>query len=275
MPELPEVETVCAGLRSTILNKKITNAENLRPNLRIPFPVNFSQQLRGKTVSSVERRAKYIIITLDDETVVIAHLGMSGKMIVYNNLQNERKKHDHAVFQFENGMEMVFNDARRFGLITFSDTANLNKHELIVNLGLEPLEENFGGESLYKILQKKSTPIKTTIMDASLVVGVGNIYACEALFRSKINPEKKSNTLTEKQCDLLAENIKIILSEAIKSGGSTLRDYVRSSGDSGYFQHSFKVYGRAGDDCYVCSNKIKRMKQSGRSTFYCDVCQDL
>jgi formamidopyrimidine-DNA glycosylase len=273
MPELPEVETVCAGLRSTILHKKITNAENFRPNLRIPFPSNFSQHLKGKTVNSVKRRAKYIIITLDDDSVIIAHLGMSGKMIVYNNLQNERKKHDHAVFQFENGMEMVFNDTRRFGLITFSDIANLNKHELIANLGLEPLEEIFNGESLYKILQKKSTPIKNTIMDASTVVGVGNIYACEALFRSQIHPAKKSNLLTQKQCNLLADNIKTILLAAIEAGGSTLRDYVQSSGDEGYFQHNFKVYGRVSENCYVCSNEIKRIKQSGRSTFYCENCQ--
>jgi len=273
MPELPEVETVCAGLRQTILNKKIVNAEHLRPNLRIPFPANFSEHLSNKIIKSVERRAKYIIITLDDDSIIIAHLGMSGKMVVYNSFQNQRQKHDHAVFRFDSGIEMVFNDTRRFGLITFSDVANLNSHKLIANLGLEPLEEEFNGDALYSILQKKQTPIKNTIMDASLVVGVGNIYACEALFRSKINPSSKSNTISKEKCDLLANNIKNILQEAIQSGGSTLRDYVQSSGDSGYFQHNFNVYGRAGEPCNVCGNEVKRIKQSGRSTFFCDSCQ--
>ncbi|MDA0782242.1 MAG: bifunctional DNA-formamidopyrimidine glycosylase/DNA-(apurinic or apyrimidinic site) lyase [Rickettsiales bacterium] len=273
MPELPEVETVCRGLRQSILNKKITKAQNFRPNLRIPFPANFSEHLKDKTVKSVGRRAKYIIITLDDDSVIIAHLGMSGKMIVHRNFQNRREKHDHAIFQFEDGMEMVFNDTRRFGLITFSDIANLNSHKLIANLGLEPLEEAFNGQSLYEILKNRSTPIKNTIMDASLIVGVGNIYACEALFRSRINPTKKSNTLTEKQCEDLALNIKKILLEAIESGGSTLRDYVQSSGGTGYFQHNFKVYGRGGEPCNICENELIRIKQSGRSTFYCRICQ--
>lgn len=273
MPELPEVETVCNGLRQTILNKKIIKAENFRPNLRIPFPANFSTHLKDKLVKSVERRAKYIIITLDDDSIVIAHLGMSGKMVVHQNFQNKREKHDHAVFQFEDGMEMVFNDTRRFGLITFSDVANLNSHKLIANLGLEPLEDRFDGEALYEILQRKSIPIKSSIMDASLVVGVGNIYACEALFRSNIDPLKKSNKLSKEQCVILAGNIKTVLNEAILSGGSTLRDYVQSSGSTGYFQHNFQVYGRDGESCNICKNKIKRIKQSGRSTFYCDNCQ--
>jgi formamidopyrimidine-DNA glycosylase len=273
MPELPEVETVCRGLAKSILDKKIVNAENLRPNLRIPFPSNFSAHLKNKTIIGIKRRAKYILITLDDQSVIIAHLGMSGKMVVHDNFQNMRQLHDHAIFQFENGKEVVFNDPRRFGLITFSDTANLANHKLIVNLGVEPLEEGFNDAVLYELLHKKSTPVKLAIMDASLVVGVGNIYACEALFRSKISPLKKSSELTKAQCKALAQNIKDVLNEAIIAGGSTLRDYVQASGDSGYFQHKFKVYGREGEACITCKKEIKRIKQSGRSTFYCENCQ--
>ncbi len=273
MPELPEVETVCRGLAQNILGKTITNAQNFRPNLRIPFPENFSSQLKGRKITGIKRRAKYILMTLDDGKVVLAHLGMSGKMVVYNNFQNSRAKHDHAIFQLDDGKEVVFNDQRRFGLITFSDTANINSHKLIVGLGLEPLEDEFNGKALYDILQRKSSPVKNVIMDASQVVGVGNIYACEALFRSGILPIKPANEITSQKADELAQNIKIILREAIESGGSTLRDYVQSSGDSGYFQHKFHVYGREGQSCHTCQDSIKRVKQSGRSTFYCDICQ--
>jgi formamidopyrimidine-DNA glycosylase len=229
--------------------------------------------LQGRKITAIARRAKYILITLDDNTVIIAHLGMSGKMIVHDNFQNEHKPHDHAIFRFDDGKEVVFNDPRRFGLITFSDTANLNKHKLIANLGLEPLEAEFDGKILHELLKNKSAPIKSTIMDASLVVGVGNIYACEALLRSCISPLKPSNKITLDKCKELAKNIKDVLSEAIESGGSTLRDYVQSSGDSGYFQHKFKVYGREGEPCVNCKTTIKRIKQAGRSTFYCENCQ--
>lgn len=273
MPELPEVETVCRGLEQNILNQTIVNAENFRPNLRIPFPDNFSEALKNRTIIDIKRRAKYILITLDDDTVVIAHLGMSGKMVVHENFQNERKKHDHAIFQFDNGKEVVFNDTRRFGLITFSSKNTLNSHKLIANLGVEPLDDIFDGEKLYKMLCKKNVPVKSAIMDASLVVGVGNIYACEALFRSGIDPVRKASSIRKEECELLCKNIRNILQEAIKSGGSTLRDYVQSSGESGYFQHSFAVYGRNGEPCNVCKTEILRIKQSGRSTFLCKECQ--
>lgn len=273
MPELPEVETVCRGLAKTILGKKIINATNFRPNLRIPFPENFSDALNGRTIANIERRAKYILITLDDDTIIIAHLGMSGKMVVYDKFQNQRKNHDHALFQFDDGKEVVFNDPRRFGLITFSDIANIDSHKLIAHLGVEPLEDEFSGKKLYELLKNKNTPIKNTIMDASIVVGVGNIYVCEALFRSAILPTCKSRSISLKKCEELATNIKDVLNEAILSGGSTLRDYVQSSGDSGYFQHQFYVYGREGEPCNICNNSIQRIKQSGRSTFYCSKCQ--
>lgn len=273
MPELPEVETVCRGLSQNINGRKIIHAENTRPNLRIPFPADFSSHLEGKKVTAIKRRAKYILITLDDDTVIIAHLGMSGKMIVYDNFQNERKKHDHAIFRFDNGKEVVFNDPRRFGLITFSDIASLKNHKLLASLGVEPLEDEFSGKELFHLFKGKTTPVKHAIMDAALVVGVGNIYACEALFRSGIAPTKKSGEISSEKCNLLAQNIKDVLHESIISGGSTLRDYVQSSGESGYFQHNFAVYGREGKACQNCNDVIKRIRQSGRSTFFCPSCQ--
>ncbi|MCE3232954.1 MAG: DNA-formamidopyrimidine glycosylase [Rickettsiaceae bacterium] len=273
MPELPEVETVCRGLAQNILDTKIIRAENLRPNLRIPFPDNFSGQLKNKTIKSIHRRAKYILITLDDSSIIIAHLGMSGKMVVHDAFQNRRELHDHAVFQFDNGKEVVFNDPRRFGLITFSDTKTINQHKLIASLGVEPLENEFTGEVLHQLLHKKSTPVKLAIMDASLVVGVGNIYACEALFKSGISPTKKASEVSLAKCKTLVANIKEVLNAAIIAGGSTLRDYVQASGDSGYFQHNFTVYGRQNEPCVTCQNPINRIKQSGRSTFYCNRCQ--
>jgi formamidopyrimidine-DNA glycosylase len=273
MPELPEVETVCRGLEQNILGTKIVRAENFRPNLRIPFPDNFSQHLKNKTIKAIKRRAKYIVITLDDDSVIIAHLGMSGKMVVHNSFQNQRALHDHALFQFDNGKEVVFNDPRRFGLITFSDTENLNQHKLIANLGVEPLEDDFNGKVLHSLLEGKSIPVKLAIMDASLVVGVGNIYACEALFRTGISPTRKAAEVSKKECDKLAQNIKEVLSAAIIAGGSTLKDYVQASGDSGYFQHNFQVYGRVGEDCVTCQKPIERIRQSGRSTFFCGKCQ--
>lgn len=271
MPELPEVETVCRGLSSTILGGEIVSAENLRPNLRIPFPENFSEKLKGRKIKEIKRRAKYILITLDDDLCIIAHLGMSGQMIVYNNFQNDRKKHDHAVFRFADGKEMVFNDPRRFGLITFAEDAA--SHKLINKLGIEPLLDEFTGSVLYNILQKRKSPVKNTIMDASLIVGVGNIYACEALFRSNVLPDRPSNKVKKQESEALCKNIKDVLNEAINSGGSTLKDYAQSSGESGYFQHSFKVYGREGESCVVCNNIIQRIKQSGRSSFFCPNCQ--
>lgn len=274
MPELPEVETVCRGLNKSILGKVIANAENMRPNLRIAFPDDFSSALEERKIVKIHRRAKYILITLDDDRIIIMHLGMSGKIIYHNTPKEDLAKHDHAVIEFSDNSQIIFNDPRRFGLITFSNISNISSHKLIHNLGVEPLTDEFDGAYLFGKLQKKSTPIKKTIMDANLVVGVGNIYACEALFKSKIMPDRKSNQVNLQECNELAGNIKQVLIAAINSGGSTLRDYVNSSGDSGYFQHQFDVYGRENEECRFCGNKILRMKQSGRSTFYCANCQD-
>lgn len=273
MPELPEVETICCGLRPHLVGRKIVRAEHFRPDLRIPFPPAFSITLEEKTITTVTRRAKYLLMTLEDGTVLLVHLGMSGKMVLYPSARNQRQTHDHVLFRLDDGQEVVFNDPRRFGLMAFATTATLEGHPLLAHLGPEPLEDSFTGPLLHTLFKKRHSPVKIALMDATLVVGVGNIYACESLFRSGIAPDRKASSLSLQECTRLAGHIKTVLQEAIASGGSTLRDYVRSSGDTGYFQHHFAVYGREGEPCVTCKNPIQRMKQSGRSTFFCDTCQ--
>lgn len=273
MPELPEVETICRGLASTLIGKKFINVQTFRDNLRFPFPSNFTKSLEGRKVAGISRRAKYIFITLDNNTTLIMHLGMSGRIIIHTSLRNAREKHDHVVFHTDDGNEIVFNDPRRFGMMDLADSDKVSEHKLIKNLGLEPLESNFSGEALHYLLRSRKVPVKLAIMNANLVVGVGNIYACESLFRSNIIPTRSAGSVSPEECNKLSGDIKIILQEAIKAGGSTLKDYVTSSGKAGYFQHNFKVYGRENDPCVTCGNPIKKIVQGGRSTFFCGACQ--
>lgn len=273
MPELPEVETVCRGLRESLVGEVFSHVEKYREDLRIPFPANLSYQLEGHKIIAVKRRAKYILIELDNDIVIIAHLGMSGKFILHNAFRNWKDKHDHVVFRFSNGIELVLNDPRRFGLLTTANKNEINSHKLIAHLGIEPLEDGFNHKVLYRLLQKKNIPVKNAIMDAGLVVGVGNIYACESLFDSGISPFRKASEISPEECKKLTTAIKEILQKAIIAGGSTLKDYANSSGEAGYFQHSFKVYGKDKEACIVCNKEIKRQKQSGRSTFFCGNCQ--
>ena len=273
MPELPEVETVCRGLRQSIIGQTIAQIEYLRPDLRIPFPDHFQEQLEGKTIRAIRRRSKYILIELDNSLLWIIHLGMSGKVLLVDELPEQPAKHDHVLVRFENDSGLIYNDARRFGLMTLIETASLPSHPLFVRLGPEPLENNFTPDYLYSKLQNKTSPIKQVIMDSHVVVGVGNIYACESLFRSNIAPQTPANSIDRKKTGQLTQHIKKVLEEAIASGGSTLRDYVRSDGDLGYFQHRFAVYGRENEPCPHCQTPIQRIKQQGRSSFYCPQCQ--
>lgn len=273
MPELPEVETICRGLENSIKGHKFVRVQNFRDNLRSPFPKDFAKNLEGRKVKSISRRAKYILIHLDNNTTLIVHLGMSGRMVVYPNLRNIQEKHDHVIFQDDIGREIVFNDPRRFGMMDIVNSDKISEHKSIRDLGLEPLEDSFNGKALFKILQGRKVAVKLAIMNANLVVGVGNIYACESLFRSGISPTRAANSLSLKECNKLAADIKIILLDAIKAGGSTLKDYVASSGEAGYFQHNFKVYGRENQPCTKCGSGIKRIVQGGRSSFFCAKCQ--
>ncbi|PIR31981.1 MAG: DNA-formamidopyrimidine glycosylase [Alphaproteobacteria bacterium CG11_big_fil_rev_8_21_14_0_20_44_7] len=263
MPELPEVQTVCDELENFLPGRHFSQIITLRDKIRVPIPD--LTVIEGLKIKQVHRRAKYIVINLTDNPPLIIHLGMSGKITIGE--PQERKKHDHVVFELDDGSEMVFNDARRFGLVT------LGGDDLFAHLGVEPLSEEFDTDYLYAKLSNKSAPVKNIIMNQEVVVGVGNIYASEALFRSGILPSRAANKIKHKECELLVQNIKAVLREAIASGGSTLRDYVRSSGDLGYFQHSHKVYGREGEACVSCSSEIKMMRQAGRSSFYCSICQ--
>lgn len=273
MPELPEIETVCRGLSSVLPGERLTNVLKFRDNLRFPIPRNLTEKLRDKIVKNITRRAKYVLVHLDDGYTLILHLGMSGRVIVHNKKREKRDKHDHVIFYTESGLEIVFNDPRRFGMVDIAHSNEIANHKCIKHLGIEPLSDKFNGKYLHELLKGRKTPIKLAIMNAALIVGVGNIYACESLFRSKILPARAASSLSGDECSALASNIKVVLQEAIKAGGSTLRDYVTSSGESGYFQHHFKVYGREKEQCICCHQGIVRIVQGGRSTFFCKNCQ--
>ena len=273
MPELPEVETICRGLSPVLTDSSFKEIIVRRTDLRIPVPDGFAETLKDAKVIKLYRHAKYIILDLGNAISVLIHLGMSGRMVIHDSPSSKWEKHDHIIFQMHNGKEIVFNDTRRFGVVTSTKTKTLNNHPLLIKLGVEPLSGSFNGDFIYKNTRKRKTPIKHWIMDAHNVVGVGNIYACESLFRAGILPESLSCAITIKQCKKLASSIKSILEEAIEAGGSSLRDYVQSSGEMGYFQHNFNVYGKEGKPCGTCKMLIQRIKQSGRSTFFCPVCQ--
>lgn len=274
MPELPEVETVRRGLEPHLAGKTIKHVLLRRRDLRVPLPDKLEHILKGKTLSSIDRRAKYLLLHFDEGQVLIIHLGMSGRILLERIVPDKAYlKHDHVVIDWDNGYRLIFNDARRFGLMLLTSRKELASHTLLKDLGPEPLGEEWNGTSLYTILQASRAPVKSVIMDQRKLVGVGNIYACEALFRAGIKPSRLADTVKRQEAHKLAGAIVSVLKEAIVSGGSTLRDYVRSSGDTGYFQHHFNVYGRHTLPCYQCKNPIALMRQSGRSTFYCNHCQ--
>lgn len=273
MPELPEVETVCRGLAQNIVHKKIIRVTARRRNLRIPLPAHFEKALAGRTIKNIRRRAKYILIHLDNKAVLIVHLGMSGSLVLYDNPQKNYRKHDHIIFELAPFTLLVFHDPRRFGLMAVTDEKSLHTHPLFTALGPEPFDRTLNTAQFHALLLASKTPVKSVIMDQKRLVGVGNIYACEALFRSHIHPARSANQVTRKEAGILLKNIRKVLEEAIESGGSTLRDYVRSSGDAGYFQHHFSVYGRARQPCTTCHHSVSVIRQSGRSTFLCTHCQ--
>lgn len=273
MPELPEVETVCRGLAQHITGHTITKVTARRRNLRIPLPDFFEEALTGRKITTVTRRAKYVLIHCDDDSILVIHLGMSGSLVLYDKLPDSFRKHDHVIFEFSPYRLMAFHDPRRFGLMTLTTSKTIEKDRLFSSLGNEPLDKKIDGDHLFIILQGSKVPVKSVIMDQGRIVGVGNIYACEALFRAGIHPSRPANKVTKKEASLLMNSIKQVLNEAIESGGSTLRDYVRSSGDAGYFQYHFSVYGRAKEPCKTCKKPISVIRQSGRSTFFCPECQ--
>ncbi len=273
MPELPEVETVCRGLAAHLVKARVAHVLVRRRDLRVPVPTHLEKAISGKTLARIARRAKYILFHFDDGQVLITHLGMSGRMVLGTSAPKRYQKHDHVIIGWADGHILIFNDARRFGLMVLTTESALAAHPLLKDLGPEPLAKEWNGAHLYETLHASQAPVKSVIMDQRKLVGVGNIYACEALFRAAIHPARAASKVKENEADRLAIAIRQVLEEAIISGGSTLRDYVRSSGDAGYFQHHFKVYGRHKLACFTCKTPIAMTRQAGRSTFFCKVCQ--
>lgn len=282
MPELPEVETVRRGLLPVMEGKRIDRAIQRRPDLRWPLPDRFAERLTGRTVIRMGRRSKYILAELDGGETLIIHLGMSGRMLIegavlgdYAHEAGGRGKHDHVEFHMEGGARVIFNDARRFGAMDLCATDAIDSHKMIRTLGPEPLGNAFSAALLAERLKGKMTPIKAALLDQKIVAGLGNIYVCEALFRSGISPKRMAGSISRARIETLTTEIRKTLQEAIEAGGSSLRDYRRADGELGYFQHAFKVYDREGAACRTdgCKGVVTRIAQSGRSSFYCPRCQ--
>lgn len=276
MPELPEVETVLRGFRGRIRGRRIVRAQAFTPKLRVPVPKDFSEVLEGNAVRAITRRAKFLRLHLERGPVVLFHLGMSGSIRLEHAAQPFRAvKHDHALLEFEGNVRLVFNDPRRFGLIAFADPKHLAAHPFFKNLGPEPLSRSFNGKVLRQALAKRNTAVKLALLDQTVVAGVGNIYASEALFRARINPRRRPSSLNDAEAERLAEAVRAVLKSAIASGGSSLRNFSQVDGALGEFQHKFQVYEREDKRCVRrgCSGVIKRIVQGARSTYFCPLCQ--
>jgi len=295
MPELPEVETVRRGLETAMQGQRITRVEVRRPDLRWPLAKDFAQRLQGKRVTGLGRRAKYLLVDLSSDDVLLMHLGMSGSFHVFlgqtqdqdKNLgryYHERSKHlahDHVIFHLASGASVTFNDPRRFGSMKLVPRRELDREPLLRGLGPEPLGNAFDAAMLASACRGKKTSLKAVLLDQRVVAGLGNIYVCEALYRAHLSPKRRASTLAERngapneRAARLVEGIKAVLTQAIKDGGSSLRDHRLTDGELGMFQHHFRVYDRAGEQCRTegCNGTIRRIVQNGRSTFYCPVCQ--
>ncbi|WLD58317.1 bifunctional DNA-formamidopyrimidine glycosylase/DNA-(apurinic or apyrimidinic site) lyase [Salinispirillum sp. LH 10-3-1] len=269
MPELPEVETTRRGIAPHIEGKRLSQWLVREPRLRWPIEPQWPNLVAGQTVYRVTRRSKYLVLHLD-QGQILAHLGMSGQFrIVPTGAALE--KHDHCDWIMEDGTLIRYRDPRRFGAILY--TPDWTTHPLITKLGPEPLSDDFTSEYLYSQLRKRRGPIKTALMDASLVVGVGNIYANEALFEAGIHPTRACDRISLARCESLTAHIKTVLARAIDQGGTTLRDYVSATGQAGYFRIELKVYGRKGEPCVTCAEPLREIRMAGRSTVYCVSCQ--
>lgn len=295
MPELPEVETVRRGLAPVMEGSRITDAVINRPNLRFPFPDKFIERLENRKIISVGRRAKYLVVDLDSDDVLVMHLGMSGSFRVelekgsslpgaFYHPRCDARKHDHVILGLEGQhgkAQVIYNDPRRFGYMDLVSRSEMETHKHFANVGVEPTGNALDGALLSSLMAGKSAPLKAALLDQRLVAGLGNIYVCEALWRAGLSPKRKASTISRKdgkatvRSQLLATSIRNVIAAAIEAGGSSLRDHKQTDGTMGYFQHAFNVYDREGETCRNdgCSTKIKRIVQSGRSTFYCPTCQ--
>ena len=292
MPELPEVETVRRGLQGAMEGSKIVKAEARRKDLRFPFQKDFVARLEGQTVTGLGRRAKYLMADLASGDVLLMHLGMSGSFRVvkdenaktpgqFRHPRNDDRAHDHVMFRMSSGADVIFNDPRRFGYMKIIARNALEDEPLLKGLGPEPLGNEFDAKMLARSCANKKTSLKAALLDQRVVAGLGNIYVCEALFRAHLSPRRLAATLATRKGEptdhagRLVEAIHAVLNQAIKAGGSSLRDHRQTSGELGYFQHSFKVYDREGEKCQSagCSGIVRRFTQNGRSTFWCPKCQ--
>lgn len=290
MPELPEVETVRMGLAPVMEHHRLTRVVTRRGDLRVPFPKHFAERLKGRTVARLWRRAKYLLAELDRGETLVIHLGMSGRFSVYAKGKEQklgryvyepappeagRGAHDHVVMETDAPAEIVFTDHRRFGLMLLVETATLDSHPLFKELGAEPLSNEFNSNYLLARLKGRRTPIKSALLDQRTVAGLGNIYVCEALFHARVSPKRPAAKIDAERAERLVRAIREVLRDAVRAGGSSLRDYAQTDGGLGEFQHHFAVYDREGAHCPGpgCNGTIKRIVQSGRSTFYCPACQ--
>lgn len=296
MPELPEVETVRRGLAPVVEAAVISRLELRRPDLRFPFPAGFRQAVEGRRIISMGRRAKYLLMDVEGDHVVIMHLGMSGSFRteqtstqgapgVFHHERSRIEDHDHVIFHLVcpdgSNARVIYNDPRRFGFMLLSKRAELDDHSMFRELGVEPVGNALNAEELASKLAGKKAPLKAALLDQRVIAGLGNIYVCEALWRSGLSPKRESRTLVKKsgapteRMVRLVDQIREVIAEAIKAGGSSLRDHAQTDGTLGYFQHSFAAYDREGEPCRkdFCHGTIRRIVQSGRSTFFCSGCQ--
>ena len=295
MPELPEVETVRRGLAPAMEGATISKLELRRKDLRFPFPERFAEQVHGRTITALSRRAKYLLIELDNEAIIIAHLGMSGSFRIeesgeairpgdFHYARSRDEKHDHVVFHLERkrrAARIIYNDPRRFGFMDLTYRKAMAEQPFLKDLGPEPTGNLLDAQHLAKRFDGKAQPLKSALLDQKNIAGLGNIYVCEALFRAGLSPERAAGSLVtskgqpKKSLVELTDAIRQVIADAIAAGGSSLRDYMQTDGSLGYFQHSFDVYDREGENCrrQGCSGSIQRLVQAGRSTFHCPTCQ--
>jgi formamidopyrimidine-DNA glycosylase len=282
MPELPEVETVVRGIRPRLVGRRVVKLVQRRPDLRTALPHRFPERVEGRLVSAVERRAKYILVRLDgggakvrsdagEDDYLIIHLGMSGRLVIGTRPDHESGAHEHVEFATDDGTVLRFCDPRRFGIMDLVSVSQLGTDPRFAPLGPEPLSADFTPEVLAKALKGRDTSIKAALLDQHVVAGIGNIYACEALYQAGISPRRKAGTVQGDRCVRLVAAIKDVLARAIAAGGSSVRDYVQASGEAGWFQHAWAVYDREGKPCpgCDCASGVRRFVQGGRSTFYC------
>ncbi|QQR68446.1 MAG: bifunctional DNA-formamidopyrimidine glycosylase/DNA-(apurinic or apyrimidinic site) lyase [Alphaproteobacteria bacterium] len=269
MPELPEVETIRQGLERTIRGQRILRVQVKRRDLRWPVPQGLAARIRGARITALRRRGKYLLVDLDSARTMLVHLGMSGRLVQ----DGPARTHDHVIFHLDSGAVLRFHDPRRFGMIDLVPTNRLESHDLLKNMGPEPFDPALTSARFHAMAKGRSTSLKAFLLDQSRVAGIGNIYACEALFRARLHPALSAGQMTPTQSRHLLQAVRAVLTEAIQSGGSSLRDYVQSDGSLGYFQHGFAVYDRKDRPCPVCATPIARLTQSARSTFFCTKCQ--